>query len=135
MPKIVNYCNIWCIILRRRCAFIKRHAKLKLTPHLTNDMMKMYSDAMVIEVGPHKVINDGRQDDAFLAILTNVLHVDMQTKAILNVNRREVLQLWMFWSPLEGLGIGFAMHKGYQCQIDRLLRYYFANFRHTQKYE
>ena len=59
-------------------------------------MMKMYSDAMVVEVGPHKVINDGRQDDAFLAILTNVLPVDIQTKAILNVNQQKVLQLWMF---------------------------------------
>ena len=46
----------------------------------------------------------------------------MQTKAILNVNRREMLQLWMFWSRLEGLGIGFAMHKGYQCQFILLLK-------------
>ena len=43
--------------------------KLKLTPHLINDMMKMYSDAMVVAVGRQKVINDGRQDDAFLAVL------------------------------------------------------------------
>ena len=59
-------------------------------------MMKVYSDATVVAVGPQKVINDGRQDEAFLAILTTVLHVDIQTKALLNLNRREVLQLWMF---------------------------------------
>ena len=66
--------------------------KLKLTPHLINDMMKMYSDAMVVAVGRQKVINDGRQDDAFLAVLTTVLHLGMQTKALLNLNRRELLE-------------------------------------------
>ena len=55
-------------------------------------MMKVYSDATVVAVGPQKVINDGRQDDVFLAVLKNVLHVGMQTKAILDVNRRELLE-------------------------------------------
>ena len=32
-------------------------------------MMKMYSDVVDVTVEPHKVINDGRQDDAFLAVL------------------------------------------------------------------
>ena len=59
-------------------------------------MMEMHSDVVAVAIQQHKVINDGRQDDAFLAILTTVLHVDMQTKALLNLNRREVLQLWMF---------------------------------------
>ena len=95
----------------------------------------MYSDAMVIEVGPHKVINDGRQDDAFLAVLKKCAtcrHAnegDTRRKSTGAAGKMCVL------TRLEGLGIGFAMHKGYQCQIDRLLRYYFANFRHTQKYE
>ena len=45
-------------------------------------MMEMHSDVVDVTVEPHKVINNGRQDDAFLAILTNVLHVlGMQTKA------------------------------------------------------
>ena len=43
-------------------------------------MMEMHSDVVDVTVEPHKVINNGRQDDAFLAILTNVLHVGMQTK-------------------------------------------------------
>ena len=55
-------------------------------------MIRMYSDAVAVAIQQHKVINDGRQDDAFLAILTNVLHVDMQTKAILDVNQRELLE-------------------------------------------
>ena len=59
-------------------------------------MMKMYSDAMVVAVGRQKVINDGRQDDVFLAVLKNVLHVGMQTKAILDVNRRELLEKCVF---------------------------------------
>ena len=59
-------------------------------------MMEMHSDVVAVAIQQHKVINDGRQDDAFLAILTTVLHVDMQTKALLTLNRREVLQLWMF---------------------------------------
>ena len=59
-------------------------------------MMEMHSDVVAVAIQQHKVINDGRQDEAFLAILTTVLHVDMQTKALLNLNRREVLQLWMF---------------------------------------
>ena len=58
--------------------------------------MEMHSDVVAVAIQQHKVINDGRQDEAFLAILTTVLHVDMQTKALLNLNRREVLQLWMF---------------------------------------
>ena len=66
--------------------------KLNLIPHLINDMMKVYSDATVVAVGPQKVINDGRQDDVFLAVLKNVLHVGMQTEAILDVNRRELLE-------------------------------------------
>ena len=59
-------------------------------------MIRMYSDAVAVAIQQHKVINDGRQDDAFLAILTTVLHVDIQTKALLTLNRREMLQLWMF---------------------------------------
>ena len=55
-------------------------------------MMKMYSDVVDVTVEPHKVINDGRQDDAFLAVLTTVLHLGMQTKALLNLNRRELLE-------------------------------------------
>ena len=55
-------------------------------------MMKVDSDATVVAVGPQKVTTDGRQDDVFLAVLKNVLHVGMQTKAILDVNRRELLE-------------------------------------------
>ena len=59
-------------------------------------MMEMHSDIVAVSIQQHKVINDGRQDEAFLAILTTVLHVDIQTKALLNLSRREVLELWMF---------------------------------------
>ena len=55
-------------------------------------MMKMYSDVVDVTVEPHNVINDVRQDDAFLAILTNVLHLGIKTKALLNLNQRELLE-------------------------------------------
>ena len=49
---------------------------------------------MDVTIEPHKVINDGRQDDAFSAILTTVLHVDIQMKAVLTLIQQEPLQKW-----------------------------------------
>ena len=59
-------------------------------------MMEMYSDVVDVTVEPHKVINDGRQDDTFSAILTTVLHVDIQTKALLTLNQQEPLEKCVF---------------------------------------
>ena len=55
-------------------------------------MMEIYSDVVNVTLEPHKVINDGHQDVAFLAVLTTVLHLGMQTKALLNLNRRKLLE-------------------------------------------
>ena len=78
------------------CAFVKQHATLKLTSKPIVDMMEMYSDVVDAAVEPHKVINDGRQDDAFLAVLTTVLHLGIQTKALLTLNQREPLEKCVF---------------------------------------
>ena len=59
-------------------------------------MMEMYSDVVDVAVEPHKVINDGRQDDAFLAILATVLHLGIQTKALLTLNQQEPLEKCVF---------------------------------------
>ena len=59
-------------------------------------MMKMYSDVVDVTVEPHKVINDGRQDVAFLAVLTTVLHLGIQTKALLTLNQQEPLEKCVF---------------------------------------
>ena len=60
-------------------------------------MIKMYSDAMVVEVGPQKVIIDGRQDDAFSAhfhkcvTLRHANEGDTKRKST-----GDAVQLWMF---------------------------------------
>ena len=59
-------------------------------------MMEMYSDVVDVTVKQHKGTNDGRQDDAFSAILTTVLHVDIQTKALLTLNQQEPLEKCVF---------------------------------------
>ena len=76
--------------------WIPHHAALESTSQPIINMMEMYSDVVDVTVEPHEVINDGHQDDAFSAILTTVLHVDIQTKALLTLNQQELLEKCVF---------------------------------------